>query len=116
MRKLFALSFFLLALAPGLRAQNKVATVHIKTKIACDHCKLCESCGKRIEDALYDRKGVKRVDVDEKKMEIVVVYQTAKITPAQIRETIAANGYDADEQKATAESVARLDACCRGQE
>jgi periplasmic mercuric ion binding protein len=97
-------------------AQNKIQTVKIKTRIACDHCKMCGSCGSRIEKALYSQKGIKRVDVDDKKMEIIVVYNTGKISKDKIRETITDNGYDADDKKATPESIAKLDDCCKGQE
>lgn len=96
--------------------QNKIRTISIKTRIHCDHCKQCESCGGRLEKALYEEKGVKRVDVDEKKMEIKVVYNNEKITVDKIRETIAANGYDADDKKASAEAIARLDDCCKAAE
>lgn len=97
-------------------AQSKIETVKIKTRIACDHCKMCGSCGSRIEKALYSQKGIKRVDVDDKKMEIIVVYNTSKISKDKIREAITSNGFDADDQKATPESIARLDDCCKGQE
>jgi cation transport ATPase len=102
---------FNIAIAGG----SKIQTIKIKTRIACDHCKMCGSCGARIEKALYSQKGVKRVDVDDKKMEIVVVYNTEKITTNKIKETITSNGYDADDQKATPESYARLDECCKGE-
>ncbi len=100
-----------MAVAGGPRIQ----TIKIKTRIACDHCKMCGSCGERIEKALYDQKGVKRVDVNDKKMEIVVVYNTDKITTDKIKETITNNGYDADDKKATPESYAKLDECCKGE-
>jgi copper chaperone CopZ len=97
-------------------SQDKIKTVHIKTRISCDHCRQCNSCSGRLEKALYNEKGIKRVDVDDKKMEIKVVYHTQKITADKIRETIAANGFDADDKKAPAEAVALLDDCCKGAE
>lgn len=95
---------------------DKIQTAKIKTSIACDHCKLCGSCSARIEKALYSIKGVKRVDVDDKAMEIFVAYNTEKTSLVKIKETIANNGYDADEIKATPESFEQLDGCCKGQE
>jgi len=95
---------------------QKVQTLIVKTAIGCDHCKSCGSCGTRIEEALYREKGIKRVDVDDKKMEIKVVYNSEKVTPQIIRTTIAANGFDADDVKALPEAVAKLDGCCRGEE
>lgn len=96
-------------------AQNKTAMINIKTTINCDHCKQCESCGSRLENALYAQKGVKRVDIDDKKMEIKVVYNSEKLTALAIKETIAANGYDADDIKAAPEAIAKLDDCCKGE-
>jgi len=59
---------------------------------------------------------VKRVDVHDKDMEIVVVYHSEKTSIEKIREIITQNGYDADDQKATPESFAKLDGCCKGEE
>ena len=33
--------------------QNKLDTVTIKTRIKCDHCKACETCGMKFERDLY---------------------------------------------------------------
>jgi mercuric ion binding protein len=99
-----------------LFAKDKIQTVDVKTKITCDHCMLCGTCGARIEKVLYDKKGIKRVDVDDKTHLIKVVYNTEKISLAEIRNMIAANGYDADDVKAPAEAVAKLDGCCKGEE
>lgn len=94
-------------------AQNKVKTVVIKTTINCDHCKQCESCGSRLETALYDMKGVKRVDIDPTKMEIKVAYNAQKLDLIKIKQTIAETGYDADDVKAAPEAIAKLDNCCK---
>ncbi len=109
--------FTLLAIAgtQTLVMAQKVQTATIKTTIACDHCKTCGSCGARIEEALYKQKGIKRVDIDDKQMEIKVVYNTEKTTLDQIRNTIANNGFNADDVKAPAEALAKLDGCCRGE-
>jgi mercuric ion binding protein len=115
-RKVLLTLWAILGMYAASMAQNKIQTVKIKTRIACDHCKMCGSCGSRIEKALYNQKGVKRVDVDDKKMEIIVVYNTGKISKDKIRETITNNGFDADDKKATPESIAKLDDCCKGQE
>lgn len=116
MKRLLMTACFAALLPAGLWAGDKIKTAEIKTKINCDHCKMCASCGERLEKTLYDQKGVKRVDVDDKKMIIKVVYNTEKINLDAIRNTIAASGYDADELKAPADAYARLDACCRGEE
>lgn len=118
MRKLVLMMALLIPGTGLVTAQGKGSTeiLRVKTRISCDHCRMCESCGKRIENALYDQKGIKRVDVDDKKMEIVVVYHKAKTSPDRIRQAITAQGYDADELKAPPEAVAKLDGCCRGAE
>ncbi len=89
--------------------------VLIKTKIYCDHCRKCESCGGRLEDVLYKQKGIRKVYVDDKKMNIVVGYNPSKITTDEIKTLISRNGYDADDMKATPESYAELDDCCKKQ-
>ena len=45
--------------------------------------------------------------------EIIIIYSTAKTTPAAIRKAIANGGYDADEIPADPKAVARLDECCQ---
>lgn len=116
MRKALLVLWAVLGMYTTSVAQHKIQTIKIKTRIACDHCKMCGSCGARIEKALYDQKGIKRVDVDDKKKEIIVVYNTGKISKEKIKETITNNGYDADDRKATPESYATLDECCKGTE
>jgi mercuric ion binding protein len=106
-------ALFLIAYSVTVIAQSKVERVSIATSIACDHCKKCGTCAQRIEDALYALKGVKRVDVDSKNNKILVAYNTDKLVLEDIKETIAANGYDADEVKATEEAVATLEDCCK---
>lgn len=116
MKKIITIACLFLLSAANLWAGDKVKTADIKTKINCDHCKICPSCSARLEKTLYDQKGVKRVDVDDQKKIIKVVYNTDKITLEAIRNTIAASGYDADDVKAPAEAFAKLDGCCRGEE
>ncbi len=96
-------------------AQEKNGTVEIKTSIFCDHCKECESCGSRLEEAIYAVKGVRRVDVDDKTMTIQVAYNPKKTDPDHIRKAIAATGYDADDFKADPEAYRKLDDCCKKQ-
>ena len=115
MKKILSLFVAVVCLCSTTIAQNKVETITVKTTINCDHCKQCESCATRLENALYQQKGVKRVDIDEKKMEIKVAYNTKKLNALTIKQTIAANGYDADDLKADAEAISKLDGCCKGE-
>lgn len=88
-------------------------TVTIKTNIYCDHCKQCESCGPRIYDKLVDTPGVQKVKIDVEAGTITVTYQSSKTDAGAIRGVINEAGFDADDQPAPAEAVARLDMCCR---
>jgi len=93
---------------------NKTETITIKTKIYCDHCVRCESCGANINETVRGiEKGVKKVKINPADNTITVKYNAAKTTPDNIRAAIAASGYDADNVKATAEGYAKLDGCCK---
>lgn len=116
MRKIMMIACFVLCSVASLWGGDKIKTVEIKTKINCDHCKICPSCSAHLEQTLYDQKGVKRVDVDDQKKIIKVVYNAGKISLETIKNTIAGSGYDADDIKAPAEAFAKLDGCCRGAE
>lgn len=116
MKRISVLLVLLCLSAFTAAAGDKTRTALIRTRIACDHCKRCESCSGRLENALYDRKGVKRVEIDDKKMTIKVVYNTEKIKLDDIRSVIAASGFDADEVKALPEAFEKLDGCCKGTE
>ena len=108
--------FILLAvvIAPILTiGQSKVATIHIKASIYCDHCKQCESCGKRLENAIFTEKGVKRVEINEKDKTVKVIYNSDKTTPEKLRTAISKVGFDADNVKADAAAYAKLDPCCQ---
>lgn len=88
-------------------------TVTIKTNIYCDHCKQCESCGPRIYDKLVDTPGVQKVKIDTEAGTITVTYLSSRLDAKAVRDVINDAGFDADDQPAPAEAVARLDMCCR---
>ena len=96
-------------------AQTKTATIQVKTSIYCDHCKRCESCGKRLQEAVFTEKGVKRVDIDDKVNSVKIVYNAAKTTPEKLRLAIAKVGFDADDVKGNPEAYAKWDDCCKRQ-
>jgi copper chaperone CopZ len=95
--------------------QSKVATINVRASIYCDHCKQCESCGARLEQAVYSEKGIKRVDLDEKQKTLNIIYNPNKTSPDKIRKAISKAGFDADNVKADPKAYARLDECCRKQ-
>ncbi len=104
---------FILLFNDTANAQSKVANINIKASINCDHCNRCESCGKRLENAVYTEKGIKRVDIDEQKKTVNVVYNPVKTSPEKIRAAIAKVGFDADDVKGDALAYEKLDSCCK---
>lgn len=95
-------------------AAEKKASITVKTSIACDHCLQCSSCGQNINDKIRDTvKGIRKVKVDPKTNTITVSYLSDKTNPEQIKQAIAAAGFDADEVKATADAYEKLDGCCK---
>ncbi len=93
--------------------QSKIDTVKIKTKILCDHCQTCESCGLQFERDLYLSKGVKYSAFNPSDTTITVVYRTNRTNVEAIRQIISKLGFDADGVPADPKGHARLDDCCR---
>jgi len=114
MRKILVLAILLVSFYTSL-AQNKIATIRVNASIYCDHCQKCESCGKRLEEAIFSEKGIKRVDIDEKEKTVNIVYNPTKTTPEKLRLAIAKVGFDADDIKGSAEAYAKWDDCCKRQ-
>ncbi|HTN47477.1 MAG TPA: heavy metal-associated domain-containing protein [Flavipsychrobacter sp.] len=112
MKPLLTLLFLFVGLTMGY-AQSKVTKIKIQAAIYCDHCKQCESCGKRLEEAIYNEKGVKRVDLDDKSNTVSIVYNETKTSPEKLRMVIAAAGFDADDVKGNKEVYATWDDCCK---
>ncbi|MES2514398.1 MAG: cation transporter [Bacteroidota bacterium] len=112
---IIAFLFLVLALPAISFAQKtkNTQTTVIKTKIYCDHCKQCETCGDKFNKDLYNEDGIKRVEVDAKANTITVVYDTRKTDLNKIKVLISKLGYDADEVKADPAGVAKLDGCCK---
>ncbi len=52
MKKIMMITGMLIGATTVLRAGDKIKTVDIKTTIHCDHCKVCPSCGARLEQNL----------------------------------------------------------------
>lgn len=113
--KTFLLAFTVLLCTNAVSAQEKktIKTATIKTAIYCDHCKACETCGPKFNQALLKEKGVQMVILDDKEMTIKVTYNTKKTDLAKIRMAISKLGYDADEIKADPIAYDGLDGCCK---
>ncbi|HEX8562677.1 MAG TPA: heavy metal-associated domain-containing protein [Flavobacterium sp.] len=108
------IALVLFVFAPATAQSGKtVRTILIQTKIACDHCKVCETCGGLLERTLIKEKGIQMITLDQDAMTIKVIYNSRKTSPELIKEAISKLGYDADDVKAQPDAVARLDGCCR---
>lgn len=106
--------FVLITCAPFLsQAQSKIATIHVKASIYCDHCQKCESCGKRLEEAIYQEKGIKRIDINSKEKTVNIVYNVTKTNPEKLKQAITRAGFDADNLKGDPEAYAKWDECCK---
>jgi periplasmic mercuric ion binding protein len=95
------------------QAAKTIQTATIKTAIYCDHCKACETCGKKFNSTLLKEKGIQMVVLDEKAMTIKVTYNAKKTDLATIKKAISKLGYDADDVKAEAVAYQGLDDCCK---
>lgn len=85
----------------------------IKTAFYCDHCKECETCGKRFQENLYKIKGLKMFELDDEKMTITVYYNGTKTDLKTIKTAISKLGFDADDMKADIAAYEKLDNCCK---
>lgn len=86
-------------------AQTKVVTDTIKVYGNCSMCK------NRIETAL-DHKGIKQAKWDTKTKNLIIVFNSEKITEQQIHEIVASAGHDTDKVKAKDEVYSGLPFCC----
>jgi periplasmic mercuric ion binding protein len=114
-KSIVSLVILIMTLSVNVTAQSKSKKVVIKTKVYCDHCTKCESCKARVENKVFDLKGIKQVDMNAASQTITVVYNAKKVSLDQIKKQIATTGYDADDVQATTEQVAGLDDCCKKQ-
>jgi copper chaperone CopZ len=107
-----------LSLTHPLSAQNsqhpqsqadakKPQTVTIQSSIQCGMCQ------NTIQKALKQVKGVKKVQTSITKSTITVSYKPDQVNLDQIRNTISAAGYDADNVKADPQAYQKLPACCK---
>lgn len=102
-----------LFMAQSVLAQNGKETLVVKTPNTCNHCKICETCGGKLETDLYFVRGIKVVEYNEEAQTTTIVYKPKHITPEKIRQEIAKLGFDADDVKADPEGYAKRDTCCK---
>jgi periplasmic mercuric ion binding protein len=96
------LSFF-----AGKAVAHPDSTIVIKTSARC------ESCKKRIENALNFEKGVKSSILDVNTKEATVMFDPEKTSSEKIRTVIAKAGYDADIKSADTKAYKKLPKCCQ---
>lgn len=73
----------------------------------------CGSCKAKIESALHSVNGIAACSVNPDDHKLTVTYNPNLITLLEIKQKVAASGYDADEIKADAKAYKHLDACCK---
>lgn len=94
-------------------AQDDKGRGVIKTKIYCNHCKACGSCGKLFQKNMYKIKGLKHYELDEPTQTFIVYYNPKKTNIETIRIEIAKLGYAADDVKPNEVAFSQLEKCCK---
>lgn len=102
-----------LFMVQSVSAQGKKATIIVKTPTTCNHCKVCETCGGKLETDLYFVRGIKVVEYNQEAQTTTIVYRPKQITPEKIRQEIAKLGFDADDVKADPAGYEKRDNCCK---
>lgn len=75
-----------------------VSAITKKSTIKVDGMK-CAKCSGSVEKALKATDGVEKVEISLQEKEVVVEYDDAKVTEAQLREVITKTGFKAVEEK-----------------
>ena len=112
LKTLFLLAFTLFTISSA-SAQKTNQKALIKTVLHCDHCKVCETCGKKFNKEMLKIKGVRAYVLDDEQMTFTVFYNATKTDLQTIKIAISKLGYDADEIKADPSAYESLDDCCK---
>lgn len=104
---LFLVLFMLIGTFGFSQKAEKFKTISIQTSAECGDCK------ERLEGKLNYTSGIKFAELDLESKKLKVKFVSSKITEAEIKQLIAALGYDADEVKAPKEAVQKLPLCCQ---
>lgn len=107
---LFSISLGTVQLSWAINLQDRAT---IKTKIYCDHCKKCPSCGKKIYDALHEIPGVQSVKIKPDAQEISIKFNAKKTNLEALRDKVTATGFEADGRAPVPEAYEQLDGCCK---
>ncbi len=109
MKSLFASLFALaaIAFAPSI---SSAAVVTDTISVTSMQCGMCES---RIEKALKKADFISEVTADVENSIVVVSYNNAKATRAEVVRMIAKTGYDTADMAADADAQNNLHGCCK---
>lgn len=114
MKHFISTLFLTFLLSLSFAQTPKKETLIIKTAIHCEHCMQCSSCGQNIHETIRKKnKGISKIKINPKDNTITVTYKSTKTNPNEIRKAISEAGYDADDVKASPNSYAKLDSCCK---
>ncbi|MBR1655223.1 MAG: cation transporter [Prevotella sp.] len=72
----------------------------------------CESCENKIKGNLRFEKGVKNIETNIEKQQVVVTYDADKTSVEKLQRGFEKIGYDAKEVKAECKQETASDACC----
>lgn len=75
----------------------------------------CGMCEEKISKKLKSLHGVQEVSADAEGKQVIVTYDSRRISQRSIERAIAEAGYDAGSARATAKVKAALPGCCRMQ-
>ena len=87
----FCFAFSLLVFNSYAQGKTRKTSATIKSTVECELCKM------NIEKNLSKVKGVRKVNANYQQHQIEVVYNSRKISLAEIKKIISDLGYDADE-------------------
>ncbi|NOY57686.1 MAG: heavy-metal-associated domain-containing protein [Calditrichaeota bacterium] len=115
MKKLIALALLLsvAAFAGDKKDQHKMDMSHPGHAMISVPTVQCDNCVKTITAAVKKVDGVKSIKIDLEKKVAHVNFDAKKVQVADIRNAIAAAGYDADDVKRVEKVYDALPKCCQ---
>lgn len=87
--------------------KNKNAKYTIEVNGNCDQCK------KRIENAAFTVKGLKKAVWEVESHQLSLILNEEKSSLLDVKKKLASVGHDTDEVKATNEDYEKLHSCCK---
>lgn len=116
MTKYFFLSFIITVITTYSsygQTSPKFVKSEIKTKVYCDHCNKCGSCGVRLNKGLQRLKGFNSLSLDQEKMIFTITYDSTILNILTVKKEISLMGFDAGEIPADPKAYKKLAGCCK---